>query len=72
MKKADWLAEGKTLSTNASVSAFEIGHWLVRGEDMFLIKKPTGTSKKAWRAYWSAARADFDSLIRDAAKADLP
>jgi hypothetical protein len=69
MNKAEWLAEGAALGERGSKAAFEIGRWLVRGEQLFLIKKPTNKNKKAWRIYWSNCRQDFDALIAEAAAA---
>jgi hypothetical protein len=64
MTKAEWLAEGKELGEAASKKCWEIGHWLVRGEEQFL--GPVPTSKKARTVYFSNRRANWIALMREA------
>ena len=66
-EKTKWLDEGRELGTRANKAGWEIGRWLVRGEELFLDEKPT--SKRALRAYYAVRREKWLALIRDAAKA---
>jgi hypothetical protein len=45
MTKAEWLEEGKALGARASESGWELGKWLVQGEEQFI--GPVPSSKKA-------------------------
>jgi hypothetical protein len=62
--KAEWLAEGAALGARASTSSWEIGQWVVRGEERFL--DPMPTSKKALRKYYANRNANWLGLIREA------
>jgi hypothetical protein len=62
--KEAWLAEGKALGATTSTSCWEIGQWMVRGEEQFLDTKPT--SKKALRKYYANRRANWLGLLREA------
>jgi hypothetical protein len=64
MTKAEWLAEGKELGESASSKCWEIGKWLVRGEEQFL--GPVPTSKKARRAYFRNRHENWVTLMREA------
>jgi hypothetical protein len=64
LTKAEWLEEGKALGERASTSCWEIGQWIVRGEEQFLDPKPT--SKKALRKYYANRHANWLGLIREA------
>ena len=63
--KAAWLAEGKALGARASERDWEIGSWLVRGEQAFLPSAPT--SKKARRVYFAQRMEKWLALVREAA-----
>jgi hypothetical protein len=67
MTKAEWLEEGKALGARASEAGWEIGTWLVRGEQAFLGTVPS--SKKARRVYFSNRRANWLALMSEAAAA---
>jgi hypothetical protein len=64
MTKEEWLAEGKELGERASSAGWEIGTWLVRGEQAFLGIVPT--SKKARRVYFRNRREKWVALMREA------
>jgi hypothetical protein len=64
MTKAEWLAEGAALGARASGASWEIGTWLVRGEQAFLGTAPN--SKKQRRIYFSNRRANWLALMREA------
>ncbi len=66
MTKAEWLEEGKALGARASDSGWEIGKWLVQGEEQFLGTAPS--SKKAKRIYFANRRANWMALMREAAQ----
>lgn len=66
MTKAQWLDEGKALGARASEAGWEIGSWLVRGEQAFLPTAPT--SKKAKRVYFAQRREKWLALMNEAAK----
>jgi len=67
MTKAQWLDEGRELGARASDGGWEIGSWLVRGEQAFLPTEPT--SKKARRVYFAQRREKWLALMNEAAKA---
>ncbi len=67
LEKTKWLDEGRELGTRANEAGWEIGTWLVRGEELFLDKKPT--SKRALRAYYAVRRQKWEALISEASKA---
>jgi hypothetical protein len=65
-EKEDWRAEGRRLGQNASEHAWEIGHWLCRGAELFL-GEPSPTNKKE-RQLWHAQRRDnWNAFITEAA-----
>jgi hypothetical protein len=64
--KTAWLEEGKALGERVSASGWEIGKWLVQGEEQFLGTVPT--SKKAKHIYFANRRANWLSLYREAAE----
>ena len=64
MTKAEWLAEGAALGARASEAGWEIGTWLVRGEQAFLGTAPN--SKKQRRIYFANRRANWLALMREA------
>jgi hypothetical protein len=66
MTKAEWLEQGKALGAKASDSGWEIGKWLVQGEEQFLGTVPS--SKKAKRIYFANRRANWMALMREAAQ----
>ncbi|MGA7078891.1 MAG: hypothetical protein WBQ43_02710 [Terriglobales bacterium] len=66
-EKTKWLDEGRELGTRANTSAWEIGRWLVRGEELIGDEKPT--SKRALRAYYRVQREKWEALISEASKA---
>ena len=65
MTKAEWLEEGKALGARASESGWELGKWLVQGEEQFI--GPVPSSKKAKRTYFANLRANRRELYREAA-----
>ncbi len=67
MTKADWLEKGKELGASASRSAWDVGRWLVEGEDQFLPKMPG--SKRARRAYYRDRKAHWMALFDEASAA---
>ena len=48
MTKAEWLEEGKALGARASDSGWEIGKWLVQGEEQFLGTAPSSKKGEAY------------------------
>jgi hypothetical protein len=65
LTKEQWRAEGRALSKSASDQSWEIGHWLCRGEELFL-GHPSQTNKKE-RSLWFARRRDMlNAFIADA------
>jgi hypothetical protein len=65
--KAEWLAEGAELGAKQSDKAWEIGRWLVTGENLFLPPMPVSKRKK--RAYFGARKIHWLALVDEASKA---
>jgi len=65
MTKAEWLDEGKALGARESILCWEIGMWMVRGEQQFIGTAPR--SRKARRIFFANRRANWLSLMREAA-----
>ena len=63
MTKAEWLLEGKALGAKDSINGWEIGKWIIRGEEEFF---SVPSSKKAKRAFFNNCRADWKAFIREA------
>ena len=64
--KTEWLDEGAAVGARANTSAWEIGRWLVRGEQLF-DEKPTG--KRALSAYYAVRKEKWEALVGEAVKA---
>lgn len=65
-QKESWRAEGRLLGQNASDHAWEVGHWLCRGAELFL-GEPSQTNKKK-QSLWHARRRDnWNAFIAEAA-----
>jgi hypothetical protein len=64
MTKAEWRDEGKLLGERASASGWEIGTWLIRGEEAFLGTAPT--NKKERRVYFARRRENWIAFMHEA------
>jgi hypothetical protein len=65
-EKEDWRAEGQRLGQNASKHAWEIGHWLCRGAELFL-GEPSLTNRKERRLWHAQRRENLNAFIAEAA-----
>jgi hypothetical protein len=65
-QKEDWRAEGRKLGQSASSHAWEIGHWLCRGAELF-IGEPSQTNKKERRLWHAQRRENWNAFIAEAA-----
>jgi hypothetical protein len=65
LTKEQWRAEGRALSKSASDQSWEIGHWLCRGEELFL-GHPSQTNKKERRLWWAQYRDMLNAFMAEA------
>lgn len=66
-QKEDWRAEGRRLGQNASEHAWEIGHWLCRGAELFL-GEPSPSNKKERQLWHAQRRENWNAFMAEAAE----